>query len=273
LVVDASETEATRRTCEALTERIGEPLRLIYHPALRPGLARQRNEALEVCRPLGVAVVHFIDDDTEVAAGYFHAIERRFRDDETVSGLGGVIVNQPVDKYLGFKCLFLLTSRRRGVVLRSGRNTLGQYPGTRATDHVDWLNGCSMSFRISVFDDFMFDERRNGYSLGEDSDFTFRVSRRYKLAVEPSALSVHHFTPMGRWSARRHARHRTEMTYAWVVEHRMHELSLTAYWWSVLGDFLLRFGYGVLRRDRAVIVEALGVAEGVMAIARGRVRR
>ena len=275
LIIDASTTEATRDACASIVRRNEPSLNLIYRRARQPGLARQRNEAVGVCRELGAGVVHFIDDDTEVSAGYFDGIERRFRQDPTVMGVGGVIVNQPPVNYLAVKSFFLFGSRRRGSVLRSGRNMLGQYPGTRATDRVEWFSGCSMSYRIAVFDRMMFDDRLEGsslgsysVSLGEDYDFGFRLSREHRLAVEPSARCVHHLTPTVRGSMRARAQQRTRTTHRWVSEHRELGLSRTAFWWSALGDFLLHAAYGILRRDPEYLREARGVVDGVIAIVR-----
>ena len=216
LIIDASTTEATRNVCENISRKYGQSLDLIYRRASQPGLARQRNEAVDICRHLGVNVVHFIDDDTEVMPGYFDALEHRFQQEPSVIGLGGVILNQPEIHFMTIKSFFLLVSHRRGSVLRSGRNMPGQYPGTKATDSVEWLTGCSMSFRMSVFDKEMFDSHLQGYSMGEDYDFTFRVSRKNMLAVEPSATCIHHMTPTMRSSVRTLSRQRTEATHRWV---------------------------------------------------------
>jgi len=272
LVLDASTNNATHEVCTSLLHDSPHTLALIYRRASQPGLARQRNEAVGICRQLGVAVVHFIDDDTEVMAGYFGAIERRFRSEPTVMGLGGIILNQPRVHFVAVKSFFLLVSRCPGSVLRSGRNTSGQYPDTRATDPVDWLNGCSMSFRMSVFDEVMFDDDLQGYSMGEDYDFTFRVSRTHRLAVEPSAICVHHRTPTMRGSVRTLGRQRTEATHRWTRAHKHLDMSLAAFWWSTLGDLILHIGYGVLRMNRESLEDALGIIEGVKRIIFGRAR-
>ena len=244
--------------------------RLNIQRATQPGLARQRNEAVDICREAGAQIVHFIDDDTEVASGYFDAIERRFRADRAIMGVGGIIINQPPVNYVRLKRFFLLGSHIRGSVLRSGRNILGQYPGTSAAQPVEWLSGCSMSFRIAVFDEVAFDGALTAYSMGEDYDFSFRVSRKHRLAVEPSATCVHHVTSTMRGSARTHARQRTEATYRWVKEHRELGMSPTAFWWSTVGDFLLQLGYGTVRVERDALRGAVGVIDGVVSIIRSR---
>jgi hypothetical protein len=106
LVMDASATEATRYVCESLALQHGSSMRLIYRRARRSGLTRQRNEAVAACRELGVDVVHFIDDDTEVLSGYFESLEHRFFHDPTVVGLGGIITNQPVLDWLPIRRFF-----------------------------------------------------------------------------------------------------------------------------------------------------------------------
>jgi GT2 family glycosyltransferase len=270
LVIDASTSNATRDVCEHFMRQSAISPTLEYRRASRPGLARQRNEAIGICRELGVQVLHFIDDDTEVSDGYFGAIERRFRTDPTAMGVGGIILNQLSVNYVTLKSFFLLWSHRRGSVLTSGRNVLGQYPGTEATDRVEWLNGCSMSFRMTVFDEAMFDDGLQGYSMGEDYDFSFRVSRTNKLVVEPGATCIHHLTPTMRGSARTHARQATEATHRWVITHRELGMSPVAFWWSTLGDFLLRVGHGVIRAKRESLQAAIGVVDGVAGIILGR---
>jgi GT2 family glycosyltransferase len=268
LIVDASATNATHNTCQQLTKQHSNSLALLYRRAQRPGLARQRNEAVTICRELKAQVVHFIDDDTEVGLDYFDAIERRFRSDGAIMGVGGIIVNQPTVNYVVVKSFFLLGSHKRGSVLRSGRNVLGQYPGTVVSSPVHWLSGCSMSFRTAVFDELSFDDSLTAYSMGEDYDFSYRVSRKHRLAVEPAATCLHHVTPTVRGTARTHARLRTEATHRWVHVNRALGMSPVAFWWSTLGDFLLQLVHGVTRFERGSLRGAAGVIDGVIAIVR-----
>lgn len=267
LVLDASTNDACREVCEGL-RRASPPLPLDYRRARQPGLARQRNEAVEICRELGATVVHFIDDDTEVEAGYFQAIEKRLRDEPEVMGVGGAVVNQPLVNFVGLKRLFLLGSSRRGAVLRSGRNILGQYPDSDPAEAVDWLVGCSMSFRLRAFDECSFDQELEGYSMGEDYDFTYRLSRRFRLVVEPSARCVHHFSPTMRGSPRTQARLSTEATHRWVHRHRSLGMSPLAFWWSAFGDFALHLAHGLVTRRSEPLQAAAGVLDGVAGIAR-----
>lgn len=268
LVLDASTTDATRKVCEHLCKLHDPHLRLIYHPARRAGLARQRNDAIELCRELGVEIVHFIDDDTEVSPGYFDAIERRFERDVTVMGVGGVVVNQPVFDYLAIRSFFLLRSRRQGSGLRSGRKMLGQYPGAHESDHVEWLIGCSMSYRMVVFSEMKFDDRLEGASLGEDFDFSFRLSRKHRLAVEPEAQCVHHVTSAARDTKRATACERILNVYRRVSEQQDLGMSRAAFWWATFGDILLHTGSWLVLRKDGARDELRGMLDGVIDIAR-----
>jgi len=56
------------------------------------------------------------------------------------------------------------------------------------------------------------------------------------------------------------------MTYSWVIEHRELGLSLSAFWWSVLGDLLLRSGYGLALADSESLSEVIGTIDAVIEI-------
>src|ERR1700721_827610 len=79
VVVDATDGDDTRATCERLVSSQTPSVQIHYHRASAVGLARQRNQAIAICERMGVEFIHFIDDDTEVMDDYFGAIEARFR--------------------------------------------------------------------------------------------------------------------------------------------------------------------------------------------------
>lgn len=265
VVIDASVTDATRLVCEELADQHDL---LLYRRAEQPGLTHQRNAAVGICRARGVTLLHFIDDDTQVMPEYFGAITRRFQHDPGLIGVGGVILNQSPVSYFLVKRFFALASRKRGSVLRSGRNMMGQYPGSRATDSVEWLSGCSMSYRLAAFDHVTFDTRLEGYATGEDYVFGFHLSREHRLAVEPEATCIHHLAQTARGSSLERAQERTLTAFALVRENRKFGLSFTAFWWATAGDFGLRAVHGILFRNLESLHEAAGIAKSVLLIAR-----
>jgi GT2 family glycosyltransferase len=102
--------------------------------------------------------------------------------------------------------------------------------------------------------------------MGEDADFSFRVSRVHRLAVEPNATCVHTVTPTTRDSSRARTREGTENTYRRVIRYRALGLSAPAFWWATAGDVVIRGTYALVTRDRAALNEVAGILEGIRSI-------
>lgn len=268
IIVDASDNHDSEQVCR---EFQSSSLVLRYVTAIQPGLTRQRNQAIGLLKEMGVDLVHFIDDDTEVLPGYFGAIESCF-DDDTVAGAGGIILNQKVGRWHAAKRLFCLWGRR-GRVLPSGRIVIGQDIGSPPMAFVDWLDGASMSYRVAVFDEHRFDDRLRGWSWGEDFDFGFRVSRNAHLVVTADARCIHHLSPLNRHSAERLGFETTILLYVWVREQQQHGMSPVMFWWATVGELLMRTLHGVLWREVDELAQARGVARGVREILRGKATR
>ena len=56
---------------------------------------------------------------------------------------------------------------------------------------MEFMPGPFMSARRDIAAQVRFDERLNGYSLGEDDDFAYRLSRRGRIRYEPAAIVCH----------------------------------------------------------------------------------
>jgi len=245
-IVDASEATDTRLVVDRY--RTGALSgRLIYQVA-KPGLTAQRNAAIRAGRS---EVVHFVDDDTVLDPHYIESILREFAADleGTVLGVGGLITNCHRHPVSMAKRVFLLDSPRAGRVLPSGRNPLAV--DVQSVTEVDWLSGCSMSFRREVFEMFSFNEQFEGYGLGEDVDFSYRVRQRGRLVLTPDARIEHLESPLNRMAM-------PQYTYDEIVNRarrvraRTGRLRMRWFWWSVVGD-LLALG-------RASVLDRSGVA-------------
>jgi GT2 family glycosyltransferase len=252
LVADSSDAEVAHEIAGIVTDDGGSVL-------LRctPGLARQRNQALDWVRAERpeTAYVHFIDDDTEVLPGYLTSIEATFGRRPELGGVGGVVTNQPRPRHIGAKAFFVLYSRTPGRVLPSGRPTIGHYEGWEAQDP-RWLPGCAMSYRMAHLDGVRFDDRLEGYSLGEDLYFSFALAGRHPLAIDPDARVIHHFSPTNRHSRNRIAREKVALYHRFVRENHDRGLRLPAFWWSVAGEALLKLVDGVVRRNAGLLSES-----------------
>lgn len=230
-----------------------------------PGLARQRNQAIDWIRSHhpDVEVVHFIDDDSEVSSQYFAEIEATFSANGSLAGVGGVLTNHPSPRYVRLKRFFLLYSDTPGQVLSSGRSTMAHYVDD-VPDRPERLSGGCMSYRLALIEGIRFDDRLEGYSIGEDLFFSFAVSRRHPLAVAAGAKMVHNSSPVNRITKPELALERLRLAHRWVRENRDNGLRVSHFWLSVIGEVLMRALGGAAERNRDEVAEGLSIARAAL---------
>jgi len=264
-VVDSSNDNLTLEACERY------PSNIVHIRAPEPSLARQRNLALDYAREKAYRIVHFIDDDSRPIDDYFQQISLEFNRRADVAGVGGIVVNQPPVRQISAKRFFLLYSNRSGRILKSGRNTIGHYDSGTSTD-VEWLPGCAMSYRLSGINGFSFDSRLEGYSWGEDFDFSFRVSRQRRLRICHTAKLVHEESPRNRLKTRDHARVRMITLHRWVQEQACSGMRVGAFWWAAAGEITLRLvGATFDRKSSATHLAVVrGTLDGALSIIKSR---
>src|SRR5262249_42693013 len=172
------------------------------------------------------------------------ALARTLEDDRTgeVGGVGGSQIPDPTPRerfFRRFACrLFLLDTYGRGVVKRSGRPDYVFSPHSKI--EVEFLSGCNMAYRRDVLDALSFDERLAGYALGEDLEFSHRVSRRWKLVLTPEARLEHRHAGGGRPPCDEHQAMAVFNRYLFFREHLARgPVDWLAYLWSSIGGMLL----------------------------------
>jgi glycosyltransferase involved in cell wall biosynthesis len=188
VVVDGDANRSAEPVTEDLRER--HPGVRVRYVASAPGAAHQRNVALDAATG---DVVVYVDDDCTFEPGLFEAFERVYRDPEVVGATGKI--GGPLRPRLGNDP----HSRLRRLVLGGGRQgTMSSFGFRRPIVDVDdrhdveFMPGPLMSARREIAAEVRFDERLTGYSLVEDDDFSYRLSRRGRIRYEPSAVVYHH---------------------------------------------------------------------------------
>jgi len=176
-------------------------LSISYIHHLVPSAAVQRNIGIQEVSP-DIDFVGILDDDVELETD---ALENMMRFWETapddVAGCGFNWINFEATpakrlKESAFPRWLGLYDTRRGRVMASGWQTL---IGTvKGHIYVDWLPIGASFWRKKIFDTFQFDSFFDGYSYLEDLDFTYSVSRRFRLAVVGNAGFFHHHSETGR---------------------------------------------------------------------------
>ena len=242
-VMDASNEEHQARI-RSLVEGF-DALSSVYWPYTEePSLARQRNAAVDRLPP-SIEIVHFIDDDVTVQAGYFEALSAALRSELDVGGAGGIVVEpthdtpSPTAEWL--RRLFFLSHPRPGHVLPSGSATDAQRPSPNDDStlrNTEWLSGCSSSYRRNLLEQHPFDETLTGYSMLEDLDLSYRIHRQAPLVVQPEARLIHRRAPRNRLDTKRYGRALTVHRRWFVEKHFGDLLSRGAYWWSLVGRLL-----------------------------------
>jgi glycosyltransferase involved in cell wall biosynthesis len=167
----------------------------------RGSASAKRNRGIQCVAP-EIELIGFMDDDIVLEPQALAAVR-----DFWVSSppdLGGVscnLVNHPPLFASRLKSLKLasrlaLYDARGGVVLRSGFHTLLGY--VSQTQYVEWLPSTAVVYDRQVLAQHFFDEWYQGYSYLEDLDFSYSISREYKLAVLANARFCHYPSPIGR---------------------------------------------------------------------------
>lgn len=255
---DGAETEAL--VAEA---HLADPSIAYLHAD--PGLTRQRMRGVREISS-DTEVVHFLDDDVVLEPGYFAGIERVFEERADAIGVGGLITNFGDHNPWWWRRVFLLEAREGGRVLRSGVNTLVLH----ATEElpVQWLSGCAMSYRYRIFDEIEFDTRMQGYSIGEDVEFSYRAGFAGTLWVTPQARLQHLESPVEREALYRLARAEAVARHRRVAEMAGHGVSLPAFWWSMAGAVTLNVSRGVLKLSRFSLRRAVSLLKACADIVR-----
>lgn len=244
----------------------------------KPGLTESRNEGVKIATG---EIIFFFDDDVVLFPDYIEEILIIYQSDNEglIGGVGGLIANSEPKKLLHLlrrivDILFLVSGFDEGKILPSGFATnfgVKRKPSKKKME-VDFLSGGVTSFKKEIFKEFSFDnERYRNYGLGEDQDFSYRVSRKYKLVVNPKAMLLHLESPQMRPDKKAIGRMFVLNRYVFFREH------VKKHWWSWLFFYYALFGYLV---DRTIIFvfspkrehfdRLRGVFRGIIDIVKGK---
>ena len=160
-----------------------------------------RNAGTVAARP-DIELIAFMDDDIVLEPDALEAMLRFW--EAAPADVGGAScnhMNHPEVFAAGLKSSKLVSwlglyNSQKGSVLPSGIHTMIGVP--EKTIYVSWLPTYAVVYRRSVLAEFAFDPWFKGYSYLEDLDFSYRVSRKYKLAVAAESHFYHYPSVIGR---------------------------------------------------------------------------
>lgn len=198
-VIILDEGEDDRSVAEGL------PQLKIQFLSLKGGsTSAKRNLGASVVSP-DVDLIAFLDDDIVMEPQAMEAMLRFWQAAPPDVGAANFnLVNATPFTARRLKSLKItrwlgLYSNRAGEVLRSGFQT--RLDPFLATSYVSWLVSTALVIKKQVLKEFAFDPFFEGYGYLEDLDFSYRVGKRYKLAVVSDARFYNYPSPSGRESA------------------------------------------------------------------------
>ncbi|MEO5357045.1 MAG: glycosyltransferase family 2 protein [Nitrospirae bacterium YQR-1] len=241
IVDDGNLTEPPLKTkCEELA------IQYVYYKKDTPGLTASRNKGIGMSTG---DIIFFLDDDVVLLPDYIEEILKIYESTGNVGGVGGAIANH---KKLGFvqklrkimEIPFMVSGLREGKVLPSGFCTsFGTTPfEIKQVTEVDFLSGGVCSFKKEVFNSFAFDSKHFlNYGLGEDKDFSYRVSKAFKLIYTPHARLYHYESPKMRPNDFKEGFMFVVFTHYFFETHvKKHFIQWVFFYYAFLGYVLLR---------------------------------
>jgi GT2 family glycosyltransferase len=231
-----------------------------------PGSATsKRNAGFEAARP-GMTLIDFMDDDIVLEP---HAIEAGLRFWESApKDLGGMCLNvlndspRPMSWLKGRKTAFRLGlyATEKGAVLRSGFHV--PFGHVSKTIYVDWLPTYCVVYAKEALGKHPFDEFFKGYSYLEDLDLSYRIGRKYRLAVVAEACFYHYPSGIGRPDSYLFGRKEVVNRLYFVGKHR--EFSRGLCWFSLFVRMLLSIFDGFKQLKASPFKRAAGNLAGVL---------
>jgi len=226
-----------------------------YIQVLPPGLTRQRNAGLNAVSD-DINLVGFLDDDIVLESQCVkNMIDFWSQTSEDTGGVGlNIIDNVYPNKPAWFFRLFLIRDNNPGKILKSGRNV--PYCPADKTHRTQWLCGGATVWRKDVFEKFKFDEWFSAWGTADDMDFSYRVSKEYRLTVVSDAKVKHIETgiPPQRQYLRAYIATMNNMHFA--EKHSEFSKALSA--WSFIGQGFAFLLSGLAKRSRADLKRGLG---------------
>lgn len=243
VIVDSSDALGLEAQLRDVVAGVNLPLR---YERSAPGLALQRNVGVSLVRG---PVVIFLDDDTVLEKEYIEKIVDVYATDKegTVAGVQGAFILEKQMGRLGrcFRRFFMLPGfTGLGRMQASGFPSYIDIPNN-ITD-VDMICGGNTAYRREVLNKFKWNEAFRGYSYMEDDDYSYRVSREFRLVQTPNAKMVHEHVPNARDNIEKSLRMEVRNhTLFFRLNMRKTPWNLLAFVWSEIGCSLLSFrAYG-----------------------------
>ncbi len=209
------------------------------------GLTQARNKGIESNES---DIVLFLDDDVVLERDFVLKMMEIYKRNPDVYGVSGVITNLEMGQieYIMRK-LFERGNFADDRVFIFTR--LDKYKNTEYIP-VSKLPGGLTSYKREIFKEFKFDETFIKTGVGEDFDFSFRVSRRYKIVITPQARLIHVESPVARADFKKIIGDNLYFKYYFFKKNLDKTIgNYMHFGWLIFGDFLGGLLLTIFRHD------------------------
>lgn len=245
-------------------------LNISYMRIFPPSLTKQRNEGLKALKD-NISLVGYLDDDIVMEKDTVEEILNYWENcSEKMGGISFNITNSLPSKVTWYEKLFLLNGDRKGIVLKSGWCTR-VYPLSKNVDNVQWLCGGATVWKRDIFKEFYFDEWYIGRPGWDDLDFSFSVSKKYKLSFQYS-IKVQHLQPPSRMKNYNSFIKQHVITQYYFIN-KYKELSKFYFYWSIFGSIILLSLAGIIKLKKDNLSMAYGYLTGLLNVIRGKIQQ
>lgn len=189
VIVDQSDVESD---ADFVAEYPNLHIEYLYNPSLS-GLCAAKNYGI---KHMAGEFCFFFDDDIILDSDFFEKIIGHFEKHPDYVGICGRQKNSKSSRLKVAAFEFFHRGPFRDI--RKKCNS-GYMKAPLVPTNV--LPGGITAYRRKVLEQYSFDETLIKYCLGEDMDFSYRVSQKYPLAFATDALALHNHSVIGRYDA------------------------------------------------------------------------
>lgn len=225
-----------------------------------PSLTSQRNTGIKMLKEEASLVVFFDDDVVLQRDSLLNMMKFWDIASKDTAGAAFNLVNFPSAKVSFLEKIFLVNSEAPGRILRSGFQNKVNF--LNKTLSADWLSGCAMVWRKNIFNEFRFDEWFGGYAHYEDVDFSYRISRKYKIFIVKDAQVIHKTHSIDQ--RYEYALGKMQVTNRIYFVRKHPELSVILCYWACLGLLSKNLFMGIMQLRRKYFLRGLGVLSGML---------
>lgn len=241
----------------------------IKYVTLRPpGLTRQKNYGISLL-PESSEWVGILDDDVVLDPNTIQNLRKYIEENKETKGIGLVFKNFPSRGTSFVRNLLLIDGKNDGGFTASGLpNSIHDHS---KSINVEWLHGGATFWSKNVLEEYKFDEWFSGVGYFEDIDFSYRVSRKYPLAILSEAKCVTDDRPIPKEKLFRVGTWQIVSWWYFVSKTKSFNKILVIY--SMLGALLTNLVVGIVKPSSHRLRNAFGNLYGAWIILSGKTNK